>query len=288
MRMRRLAILAVLSALVALLASSTASAAPCGRTASPPPAWNHVVWIVMENKGYSQIIGSPSAPYLNRLASQCGLATNYHAITHPSLPNYIALTSGSTQGITNDAGPASHPMGARSIFAQLSATGGWRSLQESMPSNCYLSDANPYVVRHNPAAYYTGIRTACGYRDVPLGSTFNIARRFTFVTPNDCHNTHSCSIATGDSWLSTFVPKLIGSPTYQGGDTVIVVTWDEDDGSASNHIATVVIAPSTVPRTRYGGALNHYSLLLTAQRLLGLACLANSCGKADMRAPFNL
>jgi hypothetical protein len=259
---------------------------PCGRVASRPASWGHVVWVVMENKSYSDIIGSSSAPYLNELASKCGLATNYHAVTHPSLPNYIAMTSGSTQGVTDDRWPVNHPLTGPSIFSQLGL--GWRSLQESMPSSCFLTDWYPYAVRHNPAAYFTNIRTACYAHDVPLGVNPNISARFTEITPNVCNDTHDCSIATGDRWLSTLVPKLVGSKPYRAGNTLIVITWDEDDGSASNHIPTLVIAPSTVPGTRYGGALDHYSLLRNAQQLLGLSCLGNSCTAADMRAPFNL
>src|ERR687886_3007366 len=111
------------------------SGGPCGTTASHPAVWSHVVWVIMENHAYNQIIGSSSAPYINSLANQCGSATNFKAITHPSLPNYIAMTSGSTQGVTDDNGPSSHPLNAPSIFSQLPA-GQSRSLQESMRSNC--------------------------------------------------------------------------------------------------------------------------------------------------------
>src|SRR5213079_1440463 len=108
---------------------------------------------------FGEIIGSSAAPYLNKLASQCGLATAYKAISHPSLPNYIAMTSGSTQGITDDSGPSAHPLDVPSIFSQLGSD--WRALEESMPSNCSLKNSGQYAVRHNPAAYYTNIRTAC-------------------------------------------------------------------------------------------------------------------------------
>ena len=92
---------------------STATAAarqPCGSAATPPTSWQHVVWVVFEEQAYSQIIGSANAPYINRVANKCGLATNFYAEAHPSLPNYIAMTSGSTQGITDDSGPSSHPL----------------------------------------------------------------------------------------------------------------------------------------------------------------------------------
>jgi hypothetical protein len=240
----------------------------------------------MENKSYSSIIGSSAAPYLNRLAAECGLATNYHAVAHPSLPNYIALTSGSTQGVTDDRPPSKHRLTGPSIFSQLGS--GWRSLQESMPSNCLLSDAYPYAVRHNPATYFTSVRSACYSQDVPLSSTPDISARFTEITPNECNDTHDCPIETGDYWLSWLVRKLLASAQYEAGNTLVVITWDEDDYDAANHIPTIVISPSTRVGTRFGGALDHYSLLRIAQQMLGLPCLENSCSAASMRAAFNL
>jgi hypothetical protein len=268
--------------------TATATSGPCGTATAPPATYQHVVWIVMENKSYGEIVGSPSAPYLNQLARQCGVASNFSAETHPSLPNYIAMTSGSPQGITDDNGPSSHPLGVPSIFSQL-GTGGWRSLEESMPSNCYLSNSGTYAVRHNPAAYYTNIRTDCNTYDVPLGTTPNISARFTFVTPNLCNDMHDCSVQTGDSWLSTFLPKIFGSSEYEAGGTAVFVTWDEDDSSANNHIATIVASPSTRPGTVSSTSFNHYSMLHTTEEMLGLSTfLGNAASAASMRAAFNL
>src|SRR5690242_9037675 len=114
----------------------------------------------MENHSYDQIVGSPSAPYVNRLASRCGLAANYHAVTHPSLPNYIAATSGSTQGIADDGPPSSHPLAVPSIFEQA----GGRSYEQSMRSACRGTDSYPYAVKHNPEAYFTRVSRLCARR----------------------------------------------------------------------------------------------------------------------------
>ena len=122
------------------------AANPCGTTATAP-AWEHVVWIVMENKQPGQLDAS-NAPYINDLAAKCASATNFFAESHPSLPDYIAMTSGSTQGITDDSAPSSHPLNVPSIFSQLGT--GWRALAESSPSNCYRSDSGFYAVRHVP------------------------------------------------------------------------------------------------------------------------------------------
>src|SRR5436190_367557 len=117
-------------------------------SASPPARYDHVVWIVMENKSYSDVMSSSSAAFTRSLGGACGTATNFHAEAHPSLPNYIAMTSGSTHGISDDRGPGSHPVRGASIFSQLG--GRWRALQESMPSPCGRSDSLLYAVRHNP------------------------------------------------------------------------------------------------------------------------------------------
>ena len=116
---------------------ATAHTGPCGTAAGPPRRIDHVIWIWMENKPYDAVIGSPSAPYENQLAAACGLATNYHAIAHPSLPNYIAATSGDTQGIADDDPPSSHPLGVASIFSQVKDAGKtWREYAESAPGPC--------------------------------------------------------------------------------------------------------------------------------------------------------
>ena len=269
---------------------------PCGTATSPPASgWEHVVWVVFENKSYDQVIGSPNAPYINALAGECGLATAFNAETHPSLPNYIAMTSGSTQGITDDAEPLSHPLDVSSIFSQLSPDG-WRSLSESMPSNCSLENSGDYAVRHNPVTYYTNIRTECANQNVPLGPTPDLSARFTFVTPNLCHDMHSCptqsdpdtEVQTGDAWLSTFLPQLIDSPEYQAGGTAVFITWDEGAG-ADQHIATLVIAPSTPVGTTSASTFDHYSLLRTTEEMLGLTTyLGEAANAVSMRSAFGL
>src|SRR6202008_155475 len=132
------------------------------------------------------------------------------------LPNYLAATSGSDWGIGDDNPPSSHPLARTSIFGQLAAAGTrWRSYAESMPSNCDLSSSGRYAVKHNPAAYYTGLRTQCGRRDLPMGTTSsgsftsdlgrNRLPAFSFVTPDLCHDMHDCPVATGDRWLQRWI-----------------------------------------------------------------------------------
>jgi hypothetical protein len=240
----------------------------------------------MENKSYGEIVGSPDAPYENRLAAQCGLAVAYDAVAHPSLPNYIAMTSGSTQGIADDDPPAAHMLTSANIFSQLGSD--WQALEESMPVNCDLRSSGEYAVKHDPAAYFLAVRRACQTQDVPLGATPNLSRRFTFVTPNLCHDMHDCPVGTGDEWLSTFLPTLLDSVQYRSGDTVVFLTFDEDDGSANNHVATFVIAPTVPPGTRSTTPFTHYSLLRTTEELLGLGKLGAAATATSMRAAFRL
>jgi phosphatidylinositol-3-phosphatase len=266
-----------------------------------PARWGHVVWIWMENASYSEIVGNPAAPYLNRLASECGLATHYTAITHPSLPNYLAATSGSDWGIRDDGPPSVHRLGQESLFAQLAAAGlSWRAYEESMPWNCAVSSTGLYAVKHNPAAYYTSIRAQCAKRDVPMG-TVSAGRfasdlrsgrlpSFSFVTPNLCDDMHDCSTATGDAWLKRWIQRIVSSRQYKSGTTVVFVTFDEGDGG-SNRVATVVVSPTTPPGTRSAVAFSHYSLLRTTEQLLGIhrfLALAGDRSTASMRRAFHL
>jgi hypothetical protein len=254
----------------------------------PPTVYDHVVWIVMENHSYSQIIGSSDAPYLNTLAGQAGLATNFYAEGHPSLPNYIAMTSGSTQGITDDNPPADHPLDVPSIFSLLPG-GKSRSLEESMPANCGQTDSGNYAVRHNPHAYYTNLGGDCAQYNVPLANPPDVSARFTFVTPNLINDMHDGTVADGDSWLSMFVPKLLASAQYRAGRGAVFITWDEDNRLSGNHVPTLVIAPSVVPGIQVSARLDHYSMLRATQEMLKLTpLLGNAAIAADLRAAFGI
>jgi hypothetical protein len=148
--------------------AATAAPGPCGTAA--PHAYQHVIWIWMENHSFGDIIGNKSqAPYLNSIAARCGLAANYHVTTHPSLPNYLSATSGLAQASLPvlsflDCSPSLIcRTSARSIFGQGET---WKAYQESMPSNCDRSNSGEYAVRHNPAVYYTSL-SGRSSRDVP-------------------------------------------------------------------------------------------------------------------------
>jgi hypothetical protein len=204
-----LSVSAPLRIVLFLTGPSESAAGECGALSvvPPPPTYAHVIWIWMENKSYKTIIGNPSAPYLNNtVAPDCGLATNYFNASHPSTPNYLAATSGSTNGVSTDCLPKRCPDPNPSIFGQLEAAGmSWRSYEESMPSNCYKSNypttAPVYVPRHNPAVYYNDAASSCLTADIPMGDASSGAfatdlangtlPNFSFVTPNLTDDMHS-------------------------------------------------------------------------------------------------
>jgi hypothetical protein len=245
-----------------------ASFIPRIRTTGPPAASRvgpaPVVLILMENHSYSQIAGTASAPYLNRFAHRGTLFTNMSAVSHPSLPNYLAITSGSTLGCTSDACPP-RSFRAANLFHQLRVTGRtWESWEESMPGRCVLQNASPYAVRHSPAAYYRDLfPSGCPRNDDPYPRT--LPRRLpdlTFVTPNLCHDMHDCSVGTGDTWLRNHVPPLLAL------GAIVVITFDEGEGS--NHIFCAARGPGIGHGVRRTAAFTHYGLLGGIERHFGL------------------
>ena len=276
----------------------------CG-TVTRAPTYKHVIWVMMENHSYHSIIGAPQARYINSLAAECGLATNYHNISHPSLPNYMAATGGfgypQIARYDSDCNPAGRcTTAAKGIFAQGES---WRAYQESMPRTCDKSDSGEYAVRHNPPPYYTSLR-ACARNDVAYGRLArDLARRrlpaFSFITPNLIHDMHDGTIAQGDAWLASNLPTIYNSRAYRSGTTVVFVTWDEGENGRSNrcaantadvgcHVATLVISPSTPAGTRSSALFNHWSLLATTEQLLGLRKLGQASAAATMTKAFRL
>ena len=275
---------------------TAAAKRPCGVNARKS-SYQHVMWVFMENESFASIIGAPDARYASALAHLCGLATNYDAITHPSLPNYLAATGGTTAAVTDDGEPSVHPLYGASIFSQLVAHAmTWRSYAESMPRPCDTVTSGLYAARHNPAVYYVRIRRACATDDVAMGSISGGAlhkalysdalANFVFVTPNICDDAHSCPVQTGDRWLSAFCSMVFASATYRRGHLVVFVTWDE--GNSDNRVPTIVAAPSVPSGTTSAISFNHYSLLKTTEALLGLAPLGNASKATSMVAVFHL
>lgn len=266
--------------------------------AAPAATYDHVLWIVMENKAAAAAVGSAASARMTELAARCGRASDHHAISHPSLPNYLAMTSGSTHSVTDDAGPSAHPITGGSIFSEVAGAGGsWATFAESMPGDCVQNPAAPYAVKHNPSAYYTSLRASCPSLDVPLGTTVagplasdlrsGRLPTFSLIVPNLCSDTHDCPVSTGDAWLGRWMSAITSSPVYAAGRTAVFVTWDEDDSGHNNAVDLLVVAPSVRPGTLAPGAFTHLSLLRTTELLLGVA--ASLVPQApSMRSAFHL
>ena len=280
-RVARVAPAAVL-ALVLLVTGCTSSPSGPARTGTI----DHVVIIVMENKADSRILGADDAPYFNRLAKDHALAANYHAVARPSLPNYLALTSGTTAGITSNCDPgAGCQADVRSIADEITRSGReWRMYAEGMPGPCVAEDSGRYAVKHNPFMYYPSVtdnRESCADHVVPLtrlGEDLKSARSlpdYVFITPDMCSNTHDCKVRTGDDWLSRQVPEILNSPAFTAENSLLVVTYDEGS-RASNRVATVFAGPAA--RTGYTSdtRFTHYSLLRTIEDAWGLEPLTDN------------
>jgi acid phosphatase len=237
----------------------------------------HVFLIVMENKSPQEAL---AGAYTGHLAATEGVANNYRAITHPSVPNYLALTSGSTWGIQDD---SYHSLPKQDLGTQLTAAGvTWRAYMEGLGDGGCLNSPVPYDPGHNPFAFYGG---RCPANVVPLtqmaADLSASTPTFSWITPDRCHDTHDCPVATGDDWLKQMVGQITNSAAWKSNG-VLFITWDEDDGSASNQVLTLVLAPGKGHR-QSSAPYDHYSLLATIEVILGVGRL----GHAAQAQPMN-
>lgn len=278
--------------------SSSAPASPSARAAGTGlPHFAHVYLLVLENEEYSSLVGSADAPYLNGLIAKYGLASNYYGVAHPSQPNYLALFSGSTQGVTDD---GNHDLTGASLADQLDAANKtWSVFAQDYPGGCFagasksgtgegIGAAGSYARKHNPAISFTAISSnpsRCA-RIANFAAFDPAAADFELIAPNQCNDMHSCPIATGDAFLSTFVPRITSSPAF--ADSVLFITTDEgkSDSGGGGQVLTLVISP--LGKTGFTSATrhDHYSLLRTIENSWGLPCLAQSCSANDMAEFF--
>lgn len=267
--------------------------AGCGSTNAAADPTSHVVVIVMENKEHGQVIGSRSSPYVNSLARRYAAPTRYFGTRHPSLPNYFALTAGTTFGVhTNctrceQSGP--------SIVDQLEDAGvSWKAYMQGMPSACFKGvSRGVYVKRHDPFMYYrrvTGDPKRCA-KVVPAGRlTSDLANdrlpTFAWLTPGLCADTHDCSVAAGDRYLSRTVPPLLEA---LGPSGFLVLTWDEGTSNrgGGGRIPTIVAGPQVRRGARPSTRYSHYSTLATIEDALALPRLANARNAQPLDAAFS-
>lgn len=257
-------------------AASSAQAAPA------VPAFDHVVVVVFENKESGSVLGSRQAPTFNAYARAYARATRYYGVTHPSLPNYLALVAGSTFGIRTNC--VNCPVNARSLADTIEGSGrAWKAYAEGLPSRGFLGAASRrYAKKHNPFAYFTPIirdpeRAA---RIVPLAElAADVAAgqlpELAFVVPDLCNSMHDCRVRVGDAWLRRTVAPLLRLP-----NTAIFITFDEGTTRVrgGGHIPTLVVGTAVRPRSVYSRVTNHYGLLRTIEDAWGLPRLGRSAG----------
>jgi len=249
-----------------------------------------IVVIFMENHEQSEVVGSSSAPYQNSLIREGRSYTNYFAITHPSLPNYLAFASGSTHGKTDDNVTAGE-LGGPTLWTQLTAAGvQWGVYEESMPSPCFTeysagSSPGDYALKHNPAMPFDAIASndAECQRVQPLTQLHpSQLPAVSFITPNECSDAHSCDLSAGDAWLADHVPPLIKA----GAD--VIVTYDEGSsdlgvsGAGGGRVFAVEVGPGVPNDVEVTKPMNHYSLLAGIEQRFQLAKLGGASGVAPL------
>ncbi len=290
-RLMGAAILTVVSA----ASAGEASGAPALSDGNGPvPAFRHVYLIVMENREADRIVGNPKAPYINGLIERYGLAASYTAVAHPSEPNYLALFSGSTQGVTDD---ALHDLSGETLADRLEAQGrDWRVYAQNVPPHCFRGayasagedGRGTYARKHNPAISFSSIsgnpRRCAKITDFDHFDP--AASDFALIVPNLCNDMHDCSTRTGDRFLEAFLPRILDSPAM--ADSVLFLTWDEGTSmrGGGGRVATLVMGPRVRPGFRSDAAYTHYSLLRTIEDAWGLKCLALSCSANNLSAFF--
>jgi phosphatidylinositol-3-phosphatase len=260
------------AALLVLVAAAT-SCLP-----NPPPA--HVVIVIEENHSGSSIIGNAAAPYMNTLAQGGGQFSEYYGVTHPSLPNYLAMFSGDTQGVTNDACPApGSPYAAANIGRELLDAGKtFVGYSEDLPAvGSTVCSNGGYQRKHNPWSYFADVPTEANQPFSAFPTDFDQLPTVSYVVPNQLHDMHDGTIAQADQWLQTNLDAYAQWATTH--NSILIVTWDEDDFTGDNHIATFI----TGARVKAGVVTarhDHYSLLRTLEDLYGTATHAGNAATA--------
>jgi hypothetical protein len=272
---------ACIFALAAVLVAIPASAAVV-----PAPDFDHVFVLVFENKESGSVLGSSSAPTFNAYARRYASLTRYYGVTHPSLPNYLALVSGSTHGITNDC--TSCVVDGKSLADTLEAAGRtWKTYAEGLPSPGYLGAGyGSYAKKHDPFAYFRSIAGSPARRAdiVPLTQLGRDLRAralpdFALVVPDLCNSMHDCSVRVGDSWLRRTAAPLLRLP-----HTVVFVVFDEGSSSigGGGHTAALALGTAVRPRARFARPSGHYGLLRTIEDAWGLPRLGRSAAAAPI------
>jgi hypothetical protein len=241
--------------------------------AAPLPLPDHVVVVVEENHGYSEIIGSPNAPYINALAQAGALFTNSYAIEHPSQPNYLDLFSGSNQGIVDDSCP--HRFSAANEGSELLDAGRtFGGYSEDLPGKgSRVCTYDGYARKHAPWTNFTNLRAKTNLPFSSFPARYRRLPTVAWVIPNLQHDMHDGTVKRGDNWLRAHLSGYVAwAKTH---NSLLIVTWDEDDATQANHIATLFVGPMVKPG-QYSELITHYNVLRTIEDMYGLPPVGNS------------
>ncbi len=260
------------------------AATTTAESTSLPPRFAHVVMVIMENHSEGQIVGNAVATYINSLIADGGVAfSDAHGVTHPSEPNYIALFSGSTQGVTDDSCPQNFS-GVDNLGSQLIAAGlSFVGYSENMPSagftGCDEGGSKLYRRKHNPWVDFDNVPAASNQPFSAFPSDFSTLPDVAIVVPNMCNDMHNCSVATGDTWLYDNMDAYVQwAKTH---DSLFILTWDEDDFTVDNHIPLIFAGADLVPAT-FSETVNHYGILRMLEDMYGLAPLGAAADAAPI------
>jgi len=279
----KLAALAVIAAIAAASCAAATRSAPVTETRSVP-RFSHVILIVFENHEVGEVLGNSGAPTFNRLASRYSTISQYTAVAHPSLPNYLALVSGSTQGIDSDC--TTCLVDGRSLADTLGAAGKtWKTYAEGLPYTGFTgASSGRYAKKHNPLVYFRRNLTPARLgRIVPLSGFLSDVRgrrlpAFSLVVPDLCHDMHDCGVATGDTWLGAFLRPLLRGSVLMNSAVFVVFDEGTTDVGGGGRVAALALGPLVRPHARSTAATNHYGLLRTIEAGLGLPLLGRSAG----------
>ena len=236
----------------------------------PLPRPDHVIIVMEENHSYNEIIGNPDAPYINSLASEGALFTGSHGVTHPSQPNYLYLFSGSAQGTVGDeCPPAGVPfttanLGQGLIDAGFRFTGYSEDLPFVGSTTCH---SGKYYRKHNPWVNFSNIPTTSNQPYTSFPGDLGTLPTVSFIVPNQDHDMHDGTIAQADTWLYNNLDAY--KQWAMTHNCLLIVTWDEDDGSAGNLIPTIFFGPMVV-QGQYSETINHLNVLRTLEDMYGL------------------
>ena len=274
---------AALAVVLTLAMGACTAVAATGAGSDAVPMVDKVVVVVFENKESREVIGSGEAPTFDLLAKRYALLTHYHGVTHPSLPNYLALVSGSTHGVTSDC--ASCRVAAPNLADTLERAGKtWKTYAEGLPAPGFTGrSAGRYAKKHNPLLYFADVhgRPERLRRIVPLRAFARDLRAhalpdFSLVVPDQCHDMHDCPVSTGDAWLRAFLRPLLRSAELAHGVVYVVFDEGRDEAGGDARVPALVVGPLVRPGSRARRRLDHYSLLRTIEDAWQLPRLARS------------